>query len=434
MICEKCGSNLPDNYKFCLACGAPLMAAEPAPAVQPKPCFTAAPDLSTPNVSDVPAEQGTAPLVSDAPQMPAAQQEDDGAPVIVAEESFFSQSSAEQAPAPQPAPVPLMQVMPATEQVPTSVMEADPVPAAPEAAPEKKKKSHTGLIIAIAAAAVIAIGVLIAGFLTDWFRAEKKQGPMDEIKAVCEATFPEDCANGTVNLKIKLGGMSFDIPIQFDIDRDDPENSALYAEINILGQRMELGLYQGKLILSSNGNVEAEELGTEFPEISIGSLKMKDGKYDTESFCREMLDEEEFEEIAEEIDFERLDEALQELEDHFNDEAWLEEFCGYTREKEDDTVTYSFTPAPELAEELMRIFSPAYKGEEPLDAADFELPENMEIALVAVKGKLDKIEIELEVEGQSLELEISFEKIGKTKVDRDALSDLLDEAEEEYYW
>lgn len=422
MICEKCGNPVADNSKFCTVCGAAMM--QEAPAVQSESFFCAAPDLSAPKAEQAAAEQTVTVFADAVPEMP-----EEEAPVVLAEEDFFSQSGAENA----SAPVPVMQVVPAKEQEIAPTIEATPACAPAEAAPAKEKKSHAGLIIAVAAAAVIVLGVLIAGLLTNWFRPAKKHGPMDEIKAVCEATFPEDCTNGTANVCLKFGGMKFDIPVQFDIDRENPEESAAIADINILGQSMTVGFYQSKVILSANGYVAAEEIGGEMPSLDIGAMKTKDGKYDTESYFRETLDEDEFEAIAEETDFDELDKALQELEDDFNDKAWLEEFCGYSREKEDDTVTYIFRPTPELSGEIMRIFSPAYKGEEPLEAADFELPLE-EIRIVAVKGKLDRIGVDLEVEGQSMALEISFDNLGNTKVDRDALSDLLDEAEENLYW
>lgn len=416
MICEKCGSTIPEHSNFCTACGAPLAAEEAVPAAA---FFTAAPDLSA-NDSPAAPEQ-KAPAV---PETPAVQMPDDNEPAIVADEAFF----AAETPAPQPAAVPLVQVSPV------------PVQAAPAVPEVKEKKSRAGLIIGLAAAAVIVLGVLAAGLLTNWFRTDKAkpQGPMDELKAVFSATFPEDSANGTADVRLNVEGLSFNFPVQYDIDREHPDESAVYAKISVMGQDLELGYYQGKLIVASNGFVNAEELDEELPGLDSAVMKTKDGKYDTESYFRKTMDADAFEELAEETDFDRLNEAYQELEDNFNDEAWLTEFCGYTRTEDGDTVIYSFSPAPEFMDEYMRIMRPAFKnqdfGDEMTEELDDVLPlSEMKLELVAVKGKLDRINLKFEVEGEHASLSVSWSDVGRTEVDRDALQELLDN-ESDYFW
>lgn len=369
MFCENCGNPLPDGARFCGECGAP--------------------------VSQAPAEE-------------AAQE---AAPVIAEE------------------------VIPAEEAVQEAAAAPVVIPEAPteQTAP---KKSRAGLIIAVIAAAAIVLGVLIAGFLTNWFRAEKPKGPMDEIVAAYKAAFPEGSSNGTANIRAKISGISVDIPVQFDIDRENRENSAVHADIDIFGSRMTLGMYQGKLIVSSNGFVDAYALDEALPGTGTSGMK-KDGRYDTESYFREALDEDEFEKLAAELDFDKLNEAMQELEADFNDEAWLTEFCGYSREEEKDTVTYHLSASPELLDEIKRIISPASKNqdfgdemfEQAMEGIGEVIPlDRLKYDVVSVKGKLDHVVVTFEIEGNPVELELSFSEIGKTVVDRDALQELLDSA------
>lgn len=351
-----------------------------------------------------------------------------------------SQAPAEEA-AQEAAAVIAEEVIPAAEAVREAAAAPVVIPEAP-AEQTAPKKSHAGLIIGIIAAAVIVLGVLIAGLFTNWFRAEKPKGPMDEIMAAYKAAFPEGSSNGTATIRTKISGISVDIPVQFDMDHENPENSAVYADINIFGNKLVYGMYQGKMIISTGDFVQVKDLGSNvLPGAGTSGMK-KDGKYDTESYFRETMDEDEFDDLAAELDFDKLNEAMQALENNFNDEAWLTEFCGYSREEAEDTVTYHLNASPELFDEVKRIISPAYRNqdfgdklfEQAMEGIGDILPlDRMSYDVVSVNGKLDHAVVTLELGDSPIEMDISFSEIGKTEVDRDALQELLD-SESEFDW
>lgn len=166
MFCIYCGQKLDDNVRFCPYCGKPT-GVGPKPVAEPKPVETAG--------SGIPLEEErTVEIPVEEERIPAAQQEVEEvalATEAVEEESnpAARQEAEEVAPATQPAAEPQFQAVPPAGNVAPGQQQAGM--GSPQGyagpyntlyvanQPGQQKKSHKGIAIAVAGAAVVCMAV-----------------------------------------------------------------------------------------------------------------------------------------------------------------------------------------------------------------------------------------------------------------------------------
>lgn len=373
MNCPYCGAPIPENGHFCPACGAsmPQTPAEPPKAADPE--AAAASETFVPEAPTSPE-----PLISGTPF--AA---DGELPVV---------------------PVPV-------------------------------KKSRKGLVIAIIVAAALIIGVLAAGFCTDWFGLAKK-GPLDELQELCDNTLPEDTQSVTAKLHLYISGVSFDVELKCAKDADEPTGYVLYASTELFGNSIIAALYHGEFIIGSGDDISAAKLPKDMSAYGELQPLKQNGRFDSEGFFRQLLDEEVFAEMADEVDFAELDEALLELENKFNDEQWMQKFFHYSRTEDGEETAYHIGFTMDGMKEILKMiwsankdsattYEDAVKEMEDLTLAD----DAIQFDYIAENGKLSSITVVITDDGQKIKLSATFEDINSTEIDIEELEDLLSRAE-----
>ncbi len=269
MFCTKCGNTLPDDARFCTACGAAMAAPAVAPTEAPATADPAAEPVAAPEVTEavaapeVVAEAPEAVEVPTEPLAPEAQPNDEQAPV--AEES-------------------------ANYAAPSCVPYTEDAPVAP--APKKGKKKLILLIVA----AVLALALIVGGVIfavaynspeAKLARAFDRTGEaLSEITAKAE-TFRGILSNlsrlkdgKTVELGIEIEDPSMtamDISLRVD---QDMKNKQLYVDIN--GSTIEpynFSIYadQEQLIASVDGldtnySLPLENFGEKLYDSDLGLL------------------------------------------------------------------------------------------------------------------------------------------------------------------
>lgn len=138
MFCTYCGKKIDDDSSFCVYCGKSTLEAKQKLVQQTAPAqASAAAPVPTPN-----------------PANPSQAQTPAGIPQNVPQANNVT------SPAPAPTPVNIPPTVPPMQQ---------PLQAAAGVPQEPKKKSKRGGIIAIIIALLVIIGIVVAGFLTNWF-------------------------------------------------------------------------------------------------------------------------------------------------------------------------------------------------------------------------------------------------------------------------
>lgn len=261
MFCKNCGAQIADDVAFCTSCGAPVnTAAEPeAPVIQP----------------DAPAYEETSPLMQEA--------------------------------VPQYAPVP--DSTPAMDN--GSVVYAPPVSQAP------KKKSHLGLIIGLSAAAIIILGIVIAGFLTNWFGLAGSKEDTLAGDWTCEynatSDFSDDLSQSFSSLGLDISAEDMDAELiltyklHMEKDQDGAYAYTLSLDRDSTGKSWDSYISAYSSVISEALYAYGEQNGMD--RDTLDSALQSQYGYTVPDYVDMLLSQFDFETVAEEIGEDMSDEA-----------------------------------------------------------------------------------------------------------------------------
>lgn len=328
------------------------------------------------------------------------------------DDSRFCANCGQPLPVPAPAaPVEVAPVVPALSEDAAAVApeipeEQPPVP------PRKSKKWILWTGIGVGVVAIIVVILLLTGVLGG------KKYPQDGAKKLIE--------NGNFTVEVKAMGDKITAQVDIDWDR---EEMTVYLEKN--GELVE-AIYDGYYITYDSW----------YDEYII-----EDYSYEIEEFfdSYEGNEEADWEELVDEIydllhvdvedyvDLDQLSKCMNTLEKKFENEKWLKENAGYTKEKEDGVTLHIYEPdLAELGIAILDIFKPCLKDEDLYDEAidmldmyEYLLEEyKLKVTLGVDNGYL----VSAEVRFAGLKIKATIEDIGSTHIDTDELEDILADA------
>lgn len=294
---------------------------------------------------------------------------------------------------------------------------------------EKKRKGRKiGLIAAICGAALLTL-IVAAGFVIGWLNLS---GPGVQIAAAAGRTlsaenvtvsfeFANDYGFGTQKAKGEMQ-VSF-VPNKRQLN--------LYGNMKNAGETSEFAVYNGYLIVkSAAGNYRVdirEDLEGFFDDYEEA---MKEDR-DLENILAD---------LDEHINFDALEDCLEEYGKKLNNKQWLEENAGYSVGKENGTKVHTFGPdLYTFLKESLPFFEEAFKNKndykeakDMLENSKTELRAVDVVAQMGVKGgKMVSLALEVaDEEGVGFSLDAKFSNIGSTEMDWDKLEKLLGESKD----
>ncbi len=295
-----------------------------------------------------------------------------------------------------------------------------------EAAPAPKKRKGLVWILVAAASAILVLGIVIAGLLTDWFGLN---GPMAQIGRAAQKTARAESM--TVDYEIEISGMTMEGRIDLVLDLENRNIMALGdMTIALLGQTAEgqLALYEDQLIIVTEGRYSYQDMSQQME--AIYDAYEEDREVDWQEVLETLLGEE----TAEMLDGEEFGRCLASFSaQKLNNRSWLRENAGYSLEKEDDLKSHCFqVNAYEFLEVSLPSFADAFRDEEnyeealdSLEEREDDLDQDMEIVMGIRSGYLAILEYEVE----ELVIKLELEEFNRTQVDEDTLEEMLEKAQ-----
>jgi len=304
-------------------------------------------------------------------------------------------------------------------------------PARQPAAPVKQKKKPAGkkskAPLAIALVALIVVGALIAGFLTNWFGLAG--GPLETVYNATEKTLRSGGFHVDFHISVNAA-VDVDGSADCIIDIEEKELTAL-VELKAMGQTARIGVMDGVAVMQEpNGGVQTMEIGYILDEVFEAMEEEKSLDEALEMGVEMAL------EAAGMDDLVDGDKAVDCVDKSLNSASWLKKNAGYSTESKDGAKVHVFAPKlGDLVIAAVEALEPAFEdadeleeGLEYLEDTKSEMNDmaDIEIALGVKGGKLVSISGEVSASGQDITAEVSFEDIGSAKVDTDEIEDMLD--------
>ena len=318
--------------------------------------------------------------------------------------------------------------------------------------PAKPKRSKLPLILGILVI-VAVIGVVVAGFLTDWFGLAGS-GDNGEKKDEASGYLFHD--NFTLEFDIEAAGTDVSGDVQLVFSKKHDEVTAL-AWVDADGEEVTLAIYDGYIILWDEESEEGTILndGSSAVMTSLGAAV--DGftgafwtlQSDEEEICDFLSSftrmiimpflntrgAEELEKISDFFNSDAYEDSIRELVRAFSDEAWLEEHLGYSTSKSSKTQYHRFeADLYTVLEGMLPFFEDSIEPEfydtisDGLKEIRSELRDMVIEAEFGIKGgKLVSGEILLDFDGEELSFHFEVSDGGKTKIDTDSIEDMLDQ-------
>lgn len=301
--------------------------------------------------------------------------------------------------------------------------------------PKRKSKAKIGILVGVIAAVctlVLFLLVVGAGFATDWFGLT---GPGAKLTSAMKKTFGAENLTTTFEITLEEDGISLkaegDMQISFIPDQRE---LTLYANIEVAGESAELAVYDGYCIMRTVTGVHSMDISEELDDFF-------DDYEEARKEGRSLKDiiEDIDEDAGDHVNFDELEKGLKKYNKKFNDKRWLKENAGYSVKREDGTTVHSFDlDIYKFLKASLPFFEKAFLDEDDYEECMDDLQDSKsemddcDILLeMGIKGgKLVQMTAQLEDEdGTQVQLDISFSRIGTTRIDTDALEDLLDRSE-----
>lgn len=310
------------------------------------------------------------------------------------------------------------------------------------------KKSHGKLIAGLVALAVVIIGVVTAGLLTDWFGLASGE-PMDMLSEALEEYKDVDSFTFSLGMDAEIEGSPMKANFDFDFDR---KNDAALGNmsVNYGGMTMEIpmGYYQNNVVMELMGQRAAIDMSGLMNQTQT-QAPVSNEEVDAEELIDAIFETLEqqypdlYEEMAQEMDMKKLKSCVKEICETAGTEEWRKEYAGFTYEKDGGDKILSYDPnLKEIAKFLLENIRPAFNDPSVCDEALGELKEATELDGIrmpfTITVKKDKsIEFALTLsglpEGEEVPTEMTIRfglsNPNKAKVDTGKLEEMLDGAE-----
>lgn len=327
--------------------------------------------------------------------------------------------------------------------------ETEPAPAPKTEAPEHTyrppvtpvmpaKRKASGAIIAVILGLLLVAGVVLAIF------AFGGNGPADSIGKGVKKVLDSETFNFDVTVDAEGETMNFVGTIEFN-----PEEYVLnmYMEATYTGadEVITFGIYDGQTFTIEEADGEKWYSYSEIDEDSMEELFDYYLEYaDTDLNKKkdvlpilEELDDLTDGELSEIVDLEVLAECITEYVGAHNDEKWLKENAGFSKEKKGGVTYYTYEPnLYELASVSLPFFEESFEDddiyEEGMDAIDDSRSQlkaiGLEVTFGVKSGYLTSVLMDLE----GVEIEVTLSDFGKAELDYDELDDLASECKKGY--
>ena len=301
--------------------------------------------------------------------------------------------------------------------------------------PKRKSKAKIGILVGVIAAVctlVLFLLVVGAGFATDWFGLT---GPGAKLTSAMRKTFGAENLTTSFELTFEEAGISMkaegDMQVSFIPDKRE---LTLYADVEIAGESTVLAIYDGYYIMKTATGVHSMDISEELDDFF-------DDYEEARKEGRSLKDiiEDIDEDAGDHVNFDELEKGLKKYNKKFNDKRWLKGNAGYSVKREDGTTVHSFDlDIYKFLKASLPFFEKAFRDEDDYEECMDDLQDSKsemddcDILLeMGIKGgKLVQMTAQLEDEdGTQMQLDISFSRIGTTRIDTDALEDLLDRSE-----
>ena len=443
MICKNCKASIPDDSMFCPSCGQKV---EAESVVTPAPTFSSA-FRQAGSLDDGDSGIG-APVVESKPIPPREESGLRFSPSFKRPGGLTAEDSPEKpvvppmAPAVSPVAPP---VTPAVKKCPHcgGPLDSDAVFCnycgkkldKPLARKVGKKLGGVNLpkfpkkgIIATGSIALVLAVVLLLGFVTNWFGVV---GPAAQIAAAVKNTLT--AKNFTVDYEFSVvsTGEGSEVSRGTAYISIDPKARELtyYSEQVYGGVRQITAVYKGCYILRNGNRVYGYAIDDELD--SFFDSYDEQSSMDLAEFLDTVINEAELDSQIDCAEFER---GLKSYFKDLNNRKWLEEYAGYSVEKEDGVTKHCFSPdLYEFAKRSAGYFKAAFTDRnfyyEMEDAiADLNNTNTDVSVVIGVKdGKFVHIRGQaiLHEYGGVVHADAEFYNFGKTKFDTNELDDLL---------
>lgn len=285
-------------------------------------------------------------------------------------------------------------------------------------APKKKKK---GLLISLIVVVLLISGVVIAGFLTDWFGIIS---PFDKLVLAFKNTLEADSL--TVKWEVSAGKSSGEVDARIIIDREKEEFTA-FIEANNTSRLY----YDEKLYYYDEDSDYADTLNFDTDEIfdSYNDVYSEEGvDWD------ELIDKLSLKKF---IDADKMDAFIEALRTNYlNNSEWMTKALDFKRESN----VYSISPDLEMIYDdildLAKDMDVLKKdGKNAISEAQKNIDKIIEQLEIEVSITLDgnyisKIEAEMSFDNSIIEFVIEISDINDTEITEEEIEDFIDEVKE----
>lgn len=260
---------------------------------------------------------------------------------------------------------------------------------------------------------------LLAGLLTNWFGF---YGPAKKVISASKNTL--EAKSFSVQVDLKAGSLSLSGTLQVQIDT---EQRILSAALINEEDEINLAIYQNHLIFSVGFLTYAKDISG--PLNRFFDMLEDDQETDWAQLLQDIAPEL-YDEIEDDLDFDKVDSSILRLYRKLNSERWLKKNAGWSEEKKDNLTLYRFEPdTTKLLQSSLKCFKKVFRNPERYDALMKDLGEaatvdlNMELGL-----KNDLLDSFRLCANDSVEISLNFTGIGSTSMNERDLERTLKRA------
>lgn len=285
-------------------------------------------------------------------------------------------------------------------------------------APQPAKKKNFGAMIGVAVAAVVIVGIVVAGFLTNWFGLAG--GPLGTLVTAFEKTITSNSMTAEASVTRKSDGYKDKTKgdIRFQYDKKE-EKFLIWVESDDAVTALD-----GKYIYyCSDSYAYTEKIDDDYYfELYTDFRNSKEIDYD------DIIDTLELDDYVKGRKIEGFLETFK--KECLGNKEWLQDYLGF----EKNGNTYSFcAEVDELLEELIDRMDEARVLDLDSDDVDelIEMYEGVELeATVVIKNNtVSQFTFEMSDDEYSIEFDLELTDINKTKITQDELDELENDIE-----
>lgn len=273
--------------------------------------------------------------------------------------------------------------------------------------------------LALCITAGLLVIALLAGLLSNWFGF---YGPAKKVISASKNTL--EAKSFSVQFDLKAGSLSLSGTLQVQIDT---EQRILSAALINEEKEINLAIYQNHLIFSVGFLTYAKDISG--PLNRFFDMLEDDQETDWAQLLQDIAPEL-YDEIEDDLDFDKVDRSILRLYRKLNSERWLKKNAGWSEEKQDDLTLYRFEPdTAKLLQSSLKCFKNAFRNPERYDALMKDLGEDATVDLNMELGlKNDLLDSFRLCTNDSVEISLNFTGIGSTSMNERDLERTLKRA------